>query len=116
MAQLIIGIVLGIDALAGRSEWVTFLAGTGAILLTFLAGAELDPRVFRRKWREATVVGLIGFSAPFLGATAVARLLLGWDLRASRWQAFPTSSSRRESSDRVSYCSNMPSPPMAAAS
>ncbi|MBI3490761.1 MAG: cation:proton antiporter [Acidobacteria bacterium] len=86
VAQLVIGAAIGHDALGGRSEWVSFLAGTGAILLTFLAGAELDPRVFRRKWREATVIGLIGFFAPFLGATAVARFLLGWDLRAS-WLA-----------------------------
>jgi len=78
--------VLGHGSLGGTSEWITFLAGTGSILLTFLAGAELDPRVFRRKWREATVIGLIGFFAPFFGATAVARFLLGWDARAS-WLA-----------------------------
>src|SRR5437763_5497547 len=45
--------------------WFTFLAGAAAILLTFLAGAELDPRVFRRKWREADVIGLVGFFAPW---------------------------------------------------
>jgi glutathione-regulated potassium-efflux system ancillary protein KefC len=42
--------------------------------------------VFRRKWREAGVIGLIGFFAPFLGTAAVARFLLGWDPRAS-WLA-----------------------------
>ena len=86
VAQLVIGVAIGHDALGGRSEWVTFLAGVGAILLTFLAGAELDPVVFRRKWREASVIGLIGFAAPFLGATAVAYYLLHWDVRAS-WLA-----------------------------
>lgn len=85
VAQLIVGVALG-GSLGASAEWVTFLAGTGAILLTFLAGAELDPRVFRRKWREASIVGLIGFLAPFLGAAVVARYLLGWDLRAS-WLA-----------------------------
>ena len=53
VAQLIVGVAIGRGSLGGSSEWVTFLAGTGSILLTFLAGAELDPRVFRRKWREA---------------------------------------------------------------
>lgn len=86
VAQLVIGVAIGHDSLAGRSEWVTFLAGTGAILLTFLAGAELDPNVFRRKWREAGVIGLIGFFAPLVGATLVARFLLGWDVRVS-WLA-----------------------------
>jgi glutathione-regulated potassium-efflux system ancillary protein KefC len=86
VAQLAIGALLGRSTLGGNAEWITFLAGTGSILLTFLAGAELDPNVFRRKWREATVIGLIGFFAPFLGATTVARFLLGWDVRAS-WLA-----------------------------
>src|SRR5439155_8016956 len=86
VAQLIIGAVIGRGTLGGTSEWIAFLAGTGSILLTFLAGAELDPVVFRRKWREASAIGLIGFFAPFLGATAVARLMLGWDPRAS-WLA-----------------------------
>ena len=44
VAQLVIGVAIGRDALGARSEWVSFLAGVGAILLTFLAGAELDPR------------------------------------------------------------------------
>src|SRR6266581_5786982 len=86
VAQLIVGVAIGRGSLGGSSEWITFLAGAGAILLTFLAGAELDPRVFRRKWREATVIGLIGFFAPFFGATAIARFVLGWDPRAS-WLA-----------------------------
>ena len=33
---------------------ITFLAGTGAIVLTFLAGAELDPEVFRARWKESS--------------------------------------------------------------
>ena len=39
---------------ASMSRWVKFLAGIGAIVLTFLAGAELDPIVFKKKWKEAT--------------------------------------------------------------
>jgi Kef-type K+ transport system membrane component KefB len=86
VAQLVIGIVVGPNALGSSSAWVSFLAGTGAIVLTFLAGAELDPLVFRVKWREAAVVGLAGFVAPFLGAAAMARYLLGWDVGPS-WLA-----------------------------
>lgn len=66
--------------------WITFLAGAGAIVLTFLAGAELDPSVFRRKWKEAFGVGLVGFFGPFLGATAVAHFALGWAIMPS-WLA-----------------------------
>jgi Kef-type K+ transport system membrane component KefB len=77
VAQLIIGVVGG-ATLGGQTPWITFLAGTGAIVLTFLAGAELDPAIFRTKWKEATVVGLAGFFAPFLGVAAIAHYVLGW--------------------------------------
>ena len=86
IAQLVIGAVVGTAALGADQGWIKFLSGTGAIVLTFLAGAELDPDVFRRKWREATAIGLISFFAPFLGCAAAARWLLGWDPMAS-WLA-----------------------------
>ena len=78
VAQLVIGAIFG-TGLAAQTSWVSFLAGTGAIVLTFLAGAELDPTVFRVKWKEATVVGMAGFLAPFLGCAAIARYVLGWE-------------------------------------
>jgi len=86
VAQLIIGALIGTQALEATSQWISFLAGTGAIVLTFLAGAELDPVIFRTKWKEAFVVGLVGFIAPFLGATAVAHFVLGWTIMSS-WLA-----------------------------
>jgi glutathione-regulated potassium-efflux system ancillary protein KefC len=72
-----------IEALGANHEWLKFLASSGAVLLTFLAGAELEPEVIRMKWKEVTVVGLVGFVAPFLGCAAVARYVLGWDPQAS---------------------------------
>lgn len=86
VAQLVIGALIGSQALGAKSDWVSFLAGTGAIVLTFLAGAELDPEIFRSKWKEASAVGLVGFFAPFLGATAAAHYFLGWKMPAS-WLA-----------------------------
>ena len=86
VAQLIIGVAIGGEGLGAQTPWVGFLAGTGAIVLTFLAGAELDPGIFRTKWREATVVGLTGFFAPFLGSAAIAYYVLGWGLMPS-WLA-----------------------------
>jgi Kef-type K+ transport system membrane component KefB len=79
VAQLIIGAVIGAAVLGTDESWIKFLSGTGAIVLTFLAGAELDPVVFRRKWREAVAVGLASFSLPFLGCAAGAYYVLGWE-------------------------------------
>jgi Kef-type K+ transport system membrane component KefB len=77
------GAILGTAALGVDQGWIKFLAGAGAILLTFLAGAEIDPDAFRRQWKEATAVGLVSFFAPFLGCTAGAYWLLGWNVQAS---------------------------------
>lgn len=72
-----------LEDLGSNLEWLRFLASSGAVLLTFLAGAELEPAVIRNKAKEVTVVGLFGFLAPFLGCTALAHYGLGWDLKAS---------------------------------
>src|SRR5437763_14447862 len=77
IAQLIIGAAIGSAVLGTDESWVKFLSGIGAIVLTFLAGAELDPQVFKLKWKEAVSVGLASFLLPFLGCAAAAPYLLG---------------------------------------
>jgi Kef-type K+ transport system membrane component KefB len=86
VAQFVIMTFIGHGGLGAKAGWITFLAGTGAVVLTFLAGAELDPVIFRTKWKEATVVGLVGFLGPFLGCTAIAHYVLHWAARPS-WLA-----------------------------
>jgi glutathione-regulated potassium-efflux system ancillary protein KefC len=86
IAQLIIGAAVGSAILGTDESWIKFLSGLGAIVLTFLAGAELDPSVFRLQWKEAGAVGFASFLAPFLGCAAAAHYLLGWDTMAS-WLA-----------------------------
>jgi len=76
----------GPEALGARLPWLTFIASTGAVMLTFLAGAELDPISMRRKWKEVLIVGLVSFAVPFLGCAALARFVLGWSPDAS-WLA-----------------------------
>jgi glutathione-regulated potassium-efflux system ancillary protein KefC len=86
IAQLIIGALVGGAVLGTQETWVTFLSGAGAIILTFLAGAELDPVVFKQKWKEATAVGIVGFTCPFLGCAALAHFVLRWPVMPS-WLA-----------------------------
>jgi Kef-type K+ transport system membrane component KefB len=83
VAQLIIGVFLGTGGLLGNTQWISYLAGTGAIVLTFLAGAELDPVIFKTKWRESLTIGLAGFFGPFLGCTVIAHFLLHWPIMPS---------------------------------
>ena len=90
LSEIIVGIVagalIGAATLGTDQSWIKFLAGAGAIILTFLAGAELDPVVFKAKWKEATAVGLVSFAAPFIGCAAAAYYLLHWNVEAS-WLA-----------------------------
>jgi len=85
VAQLLIGAVIG-TTLGSDTGWIKFLSGTGAIVLTFLAGAELDPVVFKAKFKEASAIGFISFLAPFLGCTAAAYYMLHWTVMSS-WLA-----------------------------
>ena len=55
------------DVLQPNSKWIKFAAGTGAVLLTFPTDAELDPVSMKSKIKEISVVGFIGFPAPFAG-------------------------------------------------
>ena len=73
----------GKGSLGSNQPWLQFLASIGAVLLTFLAGAELDPVVMRTKLKEVSAVGIIGFVAPFAGGTVVARFVLGWTVPSS---------------------------------
>jgi glutathione-regulated potassium-efflux system ancillary protein KefC len=86
IAQLIIGAAIGATVLGTGETWIKFLSGTGAILLTFLAGAELDPIVLRERWKEAGAIGLISFAVPFVACNSAARYLLGWEVAPS-WLA-----------------------------
>jgi len=61
------------------NDWITYLASLGAVLLTFLAGTELDPAVVRKNLGSTLSIGVAGFLAPYLGVLAYARYGLGWD-------------------------------------
>jgi glutathione-regulated potassium-efflux system ancillary protein KefC len=61
-----------------QTAYTTFLASIGSVMLTFLAGAEIDPVSLRRHWKASVSIGVISFLLPFLGAAAACRFLLGW--------------------------------------
>jgi Kef-type K+ transport system membrane component KefB len=71
------------STLGANENWIAFLAGTGAVLLTFLAGAELEPKVLIKQWKEVSLIGFAGFFIPFFGCAAVAFYFLHWTAPAS---------------------------------
>ncbi len=84
LIEILVGIAVG-NLLGLRStSWIDFLAGFGSGLLTFLAGAEIEPSVVRKHWRQTLSIGFVSFLLPFLGALAFARWIVGWDWRAAQ--------------------------------
>lgn len=81
--ELIGGVVAG-NALGLETQpWLTFIAAFASIVLTFLAGAEVDVDQLRRKWRPSLAIGLVSFGGPLLVAGAGAHWLLGWTPKAA---------------------------------
>jgi len=74
---------IGPDAMHANEDWLVFIASSGAILLTFLAGSELDPVSLKTKTKEILLIGFIGFFAPFIGCSAIAFFILHWEVPAS---------------------------------
>lgn len=83
LVEILVG-TLGGNLLDLRpTPWIDFLAGFGSIMLTFLAGAEIDIQVMKEKWRETLSIGFVSFLVPFIGAGAYAYWVAGWSLEAS---------------------------------
>lgn len=83
LAEMFVGIVAGNLFNLPTTDWIGFLATFGSGLLTFLAGAEIDPASFRRHFKASMVIGTVAFILPFLGAGLFAYFVFGWDRRAA---------------------------------
>ena len=78
LLEIVIGAIAGNLVDLTLTPWVNYLAGFGAILLTFLAGAEIDVKVIRRNFASTIAIGVVGFLAPYLGVLAWAHFISGW--------------------------------------
>ncbi|MGB8150448.1 MAG: cation:proton antiporter [Candidatus Cybelea sp.] len=84
LVEIIVGMLAGNLIALRTNAWIDFVAGFGSILLTFLAGAEIDPVVLRRQLLPSTVLGAASFGAPFLAAMAFAYFFGHWSPDASK--------------------------------
>ena len=84
LIELALGIVLGnVFNLDPNASWLSFIAGFASVVLTFLAGAEVDPDDFRERFWPAVAIGLVSFAGPFVVGAAIALGPLGWTTKAS---------------------------------
>jgi Kef-type K+ transport system membrane component KefB len=83
LVELTLGVVAGNIFELQSQEWLEFIASFASIVLTFLAGMEVDPQYMRRRWGASVGIGVVSFIGPFLVTSVVAYLALDWSGRAS---------------------------------
>jgi Kef-type K+ transport system membrane component KefB len=83
LVELSLGVLVGNVFDLHSREWLDFVASFASIVLTFLAGIEVDPVYMRRRLRASVGIGVASFVGPFVVASFVAWLLLDWSGRAS---------------------------------
>jgi sodium/hydrogen exchanger family protein len=81
--ELGLGVVVGNVFELQSQEWLDFIAAFASIVLTFLAGLEVDPGYFRTRFGASVGIGLVSFIGPFIVGSLVAYLALDWTLKAS---------------------------------
>jgi Kef-type K+ transport system membrane component KefB len=83
LVELTFGVVAGSAFDLQSQDWLTFIAAFASIVLTFLAGMEVDPQYMRRRLGASVGIGAVSFIGPFVVASLAAYLLLDWSGRAS---------------------------------
>ncbi len=78
LIELAAGVVIGNVATVTVPDWLTFIGSFAGVVLTYLAGAEVDVPQFRREWRASLSIGAASFVAPFAVAGVVCYWLAGW--------------------------------------
>ncbi len=81
--ELILGAIFGNLGILHPEDWMTLLATFGGILLTFMAGTEIDTQVMREKYKESFLIGFFSFLAPFIGVLLFTYFVAGWNIQAA---------------------------------
>lgn len=85
LIEILIGILAGnFLGIHQTTEWINFLAMLGSGVLTFLAGAEIDPASLKANIRASLTIGILSFLLPFLGVWMFAQFVLGWNLQQAQ--------------------------------
>ncbi len=90
LIEILVGVAAGnIHFGAGQqilrsTDWTNFLAMLGSGVLTFLAGAEIDPVSLRANFRASMAIGMAAFVLPFAGVWLFAQFVLGWPIHQAQ--------------------------------
>lgn len=85
LIEILVGVIAGnFLGIHKTTEWINFLAMLGSGVLTFLAGAEIDPNSLKTNLKASFTIGTISFLLPFLFVWFFAQFVLGWSLQQSQ--------------------------------
>ena len=79
--EILIGAISGNLGL-GTEDWMIYLANFGGIILTFLAGTEIDTKMMKDNFKESFLIGSFSFFAPFIGVFLYTYYVSGWSMQA----------------------------------
>ncbi len=82
IVEILLGVIAGNYGFHSE-PWMAYLAGFGGIVLTFLAGTEIDTALMKEKFKESMLIGIASFLLPFLGVFSYTYWVAGWSLNAS---------------------------------
>jgi Kef-type K+ transport system membrane component KefB len=81
LIELLLGVVVGNSFQLDVPSWLAFIGSFAGVVLTFLAGAEVDVPQFRREWQASLSIGLVSFFAPFVVVGLLCFYTLDWSRR-----------------------------------
>jgi Kef-type K+ transport system membrane component KefB len=90
LIEIVVGVAAGNihfgdgQQLLHSTDWTNFLAMLGSGVLTFLAGAEIDPVSLRANLRASMAIGVAAFLLPFVGIWLFAQFVLGWPVHQAQ--------------------------------
>ena len=90
LIEILVGVVAGNihfgngQHILQTTDWTNFLAMLGSGVLTFLAGAEIDPVSLRANLRASMTIGVLSFLLPFACVWLFAQFVLGWPLHQAQ--------------------------------
>ncbi len=90
LIEILVGVAAGNIHFGGgqqilrSTDWTNFLAMLGSGVLTFLAGAEIDPVSLRANLRASAAIGVAAFLLPFAGVWLFAQFALGWPVHQAQ--------------------------------
>jgi Kef-type K+ transport system membrane component KefB len=83
--EMLLGILLGngLGIRAADKDWLVFLAAIAGVILTFLAGSEVDNDALKKNLKPSVLIGAVSFLAPFAACSLASFYFLDWSFQSS---------------------------------